>query len=272
VTELARAALPFLLAAGFVVYFDSASRARGLDPPGFRNPLRRVLGLTVLALGLAITAFGPLASIGAEAPTATDFAGVPSWQLFVVHALLIATLITWFSAAFGGRGGGLAAQVGLKAKRPVSELGVGVLFGIASWLTVLAAAWAVAMLVAALGGEELIPKRPPAAVVWLVGQSIALRIGLALSAGVVEEVFFRGFLQPRIGILGSTAVFALAHLSYGQPFLLVGITLLSLFYGLLVRWRQSVWAAIAAHAVFDLVQLLIVAPSLLRQFSGFFPE
>jgi membrane protease YdiL (CAAX protease family) len=134
---------------------------------------------------------------------------------------------------------------------------------------VLAAAWAVAMGVAALGGDGLLPKRPPEAVVWLAGQSLLLRAGLALSAGVVEEIFFRGLLQPRIGLLASTGLFALAHLSYGQPFMLVGVTLLSLLYGLLVRWRQSVWAAIAAHTLFDLVQLLVVIPSVLEDFGGF---
>ena len=62
---------------------------------------------------------------------------------------------------------------------------------------------------------------------------LSVRFAVSLSAGVVEELFFRGFLQPRIGILGSTALFACAHLGYGQPFMLFGITLLSLFYGLL---------------------------------------
>ena len=65
--------------------------------------------------------------------------------------------------------------------------------------------------------------------------------------------------------------FALAHLSYGQAFMLVGVTALSVIYGLLVKWRQSLWAAIAAHTVFDLVQLLIVVPTVLRELGGFLP-
>jgi membrane protease YdiL (CAAX protease family) len=42
--------------------------------------------------------------------------------------------------------------------------------------------------------------------------------------------------------------------------MLVGVTLLSLLYAELLRRRGSVWAPIAAHAIFDLVQLLIVVP------------
>lgn len=56
----------------------------------------------------------------------------------------------------------------------------------------------------------------------------------------------------------------LAHLSYDQPLMLVGITLLSLFYGALVRWRQSLWSAIVAHTLFDAIQLLVVIPLALR--------
>ncbi len=58
----------------------------------------------------------------------------------------------------------------------------------------------------------------------------------------------------------STALFALAHLGYGQPFMLIGVTLLSLLYAELMRRRGSIWAPVAAHAIFDLVQLLVVVP------------
>ncbi|HEY4588628.1 MAG TPA: CPBP family intramembrane glutamic endopeptidase, partial [Thermoanaerobaculia bacterium] len=91
---------------------------------------------------------------------------------------------------------------------------------------------------------------------------------ISLSAGVVEEGFFRGFLQPRVGIVMSTCLFVLAHFSYGQPFMLIGITLLSLIYAYLVRWRQTIWPAIAAHALFDGVQLLVVVPAALRMLGA----
>jgi membrane protease YdiL (CAAX protease family) len=31
-----------------------------------------------------------------------------------------------------------------------------------------------------------------------------------------------------------------------------------------VRWRQNIWPAIAAHALFDSVQLLVIIPMALR--------
>jgi membrane protease YdiL (CAAX protease family) len=100
-------------------------------------------------------------------------------------------------------------------------------------------------------------------VAWVAALPLVVRLGISLSAGVVEELFFRGFLQPRVGIALSTFAFVLAHLSYEQPLMLVGISMLSLIFAFLVRWRQSIWAAIAAHTVFDSVQLAFVIPRLL---------
>ena len=91
----------------------------------------------------------------------------------------------------------------------------------------------------------------------------SLRVGLSLAAGVSEEIFFRGLLQPRLGIVLSTVLFVLGHMVYGAPLMLVGIAVLSLIYGVLARLRGNVVSAIAAHAVFDAIQLLVVIPATL---------
>jgi membrane protease YdiL (CAAX protease family) len=145
---------------------------------------------------------------------------------------------------------------------------LGVLAGLAAWALVLTVLIAIAGLVYLAGAEKSLPQTPPAAIPWIAGQPFLLKVFLALSAGAVEESFFRGFLQPRIGIALSTLFFAMAHLSYDQPFMLVGVTLLSLLFAFIVRWRQSLWAAIAAHAVFDAVQLLVVIPFALKFLPG----
>jgi membrane protease YdiL (CAAX protease family) len=70
-----------------------------------------------------------------------------------------------------------------------------------------------------------------------------------------------------VGIGLSSLLFVLAPWTYGEPFMLVGVTLLSLTYALLTRWRGSVWAAAAAHAVFDGVQLLVLVPLAMEQLA-----
>jgi membrane protease YdiL (CAAX protease family) len=163
-----------------------------------------------------------------------------------------------------------ASQLGLVAPNVSRELAIGLALGLCAWGAVLVALFIAALAIYAVGGEKALPK-PSAIVPWIASLPIAVRVLVSLSAGVVEETFFRGFLQPRIGIALSTGCFVLAHLSYGQPFMLLGITLLSLIYAFLVRWRQTIWPAIAAHALFDGVQLLVIIPlamKLVRQSPG----
>jgi membrane protease YdiL (CAAX protease family) len=156
------------------------------------------------------------------------------------------------------------AQFGLLAPNVPREIGIGLLLGVGAWGAVLIAAIVFAGLVVALGGEKALPQQPPALIPFLAGLPLVLRLMISLSAGVVEELFFRGFLQPRIGIALSSLLFVFAHFSYGQPLMLVGIATLSLIYAFLVRWRQTIWPAIAAHALFDGVQLLVIIPMALR--------
>ena len=156
------------------------------------------------------------------------------------------------------------AQFGYLAPNVPREIGLGLLLGLGAWVAVLAALMVVAGAVWALYGENAVPKAPPAMIPFIAALPVLTRFMISLSAGFVEESFFRGFLQPRIGIFFSTMFFVLAHLSYGQPFMLVGIALLSLIYAFLVKWRQNLWPAIAAHALFDGVQLLVVVPLALR--------
>ena len=157
----------------------------------------------------------------------------------------------------------IAIQLGLVAPNVSREVLIGLLLGICAWGVVLLALLAAALAIYAIGGEKALPK-PSAIVPWIASLPVLVRLMVSLSAGFVEEIFFRGFLQPRIGIVLSSGFFVLAHLSYGQPFMLLGITLLSLIYAFLVRWRQTIWPAIAAHALFDGIQLLVIIPMAMR--------
>jgi membrane protease YdiL (CAAX protease family) len=326
VLRVAATVVPALLGA---LLLDGMCAARGLLPPGFRIPWRRVLaGLTVAFL-LAVGVFAPLGSLGAKlGPEPTSIA---TPQLFELHGLIVATMLIWFLLGFAGlprpepvpapptvavealppyhtaaRDGGalwteeptpvepiillaapaaptvappappppvslgrqFMAQFGYLAPNIPREIGLGVLLGIGAWVAVLLALMLIAGAVLALGGESAVPKAPPALIPLIAGLPFGVRLLVSLSAGVVEESFFRGFLQPRIGIAFSTGFFVLAHLSYGQPFMLIGIAILSLIYGFLVKWRQNLWSAMAAHALFDGVQLLVVVPAALRMLGA----
>lgn len=252
------------LAAGI---FDAALVRRGLLPTAFRDsPWRRRAGALVLAAILTLAVFLPVATLGAV-PEGSAFdpgeASVP--ELFLLHGLLVVALLAWLILAFPGAGPGtFARQLGLTGREVFAEVVLGLAVGLAAWMAVIATTLALALAVSSAGGEELLPQAPPPVLPWIAGLPVGVRLGLCLSAGVVEEVFFRGLLQPRVGLLFATVCFALAHLSYQQPFLLVGVTLLSLIYGGLVLWRRNLWAAITAHTLFDAIQLLVVIPAALE--------
>lgn len=264
---------PIVLALVSATAVDQLTHARGLDPPGFRHPWRRAVALLLVAAVLYIGVFAALAQVGLpQGPPPTD---LPPLQLFLLHAILVAALIVWLLLGFAGElppGRSavevLGRQIGLVARQPLREVGLGLGLGLLIWPALLVVLLLVAAALYALGGSGLLPQEPPALVVWVAGLPVGVKVGVALSAGVVEEVFFRGFLQPRVGIGVSTLLFVLAHLSYDQPYMLIGITLLSLFFAGLVWWRQNLWAAIAAHFLFDAAQLVFLIPWVLRQWPN----
>lgn len=263
---LLRLGVPALLAAAGAFTLDYLCAARGLLPPGFHDPLRRAAAGLAVGLVLWIGVFSSLGNIGLSLEPDLSQITVP--QLFLLHGLLVLTLAVWFLLGYAGQAPGLGrqflSQFGLAAPSVPREIGVGLLLGLAAWVAVLMALMVIGGVLFLIGGEKAVPQEPPAMVPWIAALPIFIRLLVSLSAGVVEELFFRGFLQPRIGIGLSTAFFVLAHFSYGQPFMLVGITILSLIYAFLVKWRQSIWPAIAAHVLFDAVQLLVVIPAVLE--------
>lgn len=282
--------LTALLAVSTAFFMDRMCEARGLLPPGFREPWRRLLAWALVALILWVGAFSSLAAIGgAGQEVERDLSGLTTPQLFLLHLLLILTIVSWFLLGFAGLRPApspppdlegkpapvpspppvpllrrFQEQFGFVAPDVPREIGIGVLVGSGSWGAVLAVAILLGLLLMALGREDALPKEPPALIPWIAALPVGVRILISLSAGVVEETFFRGFLQPRIGIFLSSLLFVFAHFSYGQPFMLVGIATLSLIYAFLVRWRQNIWPAIAAHFLFDAVQLLVVIPMTLE--------
>ncbi len=265
-----RVLLALALAAVAALAVDLLAVRRGLAPPGFRDPRRRLLASTVLGFLFFAGVFFP--ALAFEPDRQLDLASVTPIEIFALQVLILGSLATWYALGFvgvpevGARRAAVAwvGQLGLRARNVSTELAVGLAAGVVAWLGVLSAALLLGFALSKLGGERLLGDEPSELIVWMASLPVALRLGISLAAGVVEELFFRGFLQPRVGIALSTTLFVIAHLGYGQPFMLFGIALLSVFYAGLVAWRGSVWSAIAAHFFFDAVQLLVVIPGVLR--------
>jgi hypothetical protein len=74
---------------------------------------------------------------------------------------------------------------------------------------------------------------------------------LGISAGVGEELAMRGALQPRLGLVGTSVLFAVLHVQY-SPLGIGTIALIGVLLGL-IRARGSTTAAIAVHVLYDIV-------------------
>lgn len=83
------------------------------------------------------------------------------------------------------------------------------------------------------------------------GLSLAGIVVLGISAGVGEELFVRGALQPRLGLVLSNLLFAIAHVQYSW-FGIGTVAVIGLVLGI-VRLRRSTTAAILVHMLYNIV-------------------
>jgi len=89
----------------------------------------------------------------------------------------------------------------------------------------------------------------------------ALTIGL--SAGIGEEILFRGAAQPRLGLVFTSLLFAVVHTQYTISPALVQVFVVGLILGL-ARRRVNTTTAIGVHATYNLILalLMVYAPDL----------
>jgi membrane protease YdiL (CAAX protease family) len=82
----------------------------------------------------------------------------------------------------------------------------------------------------------------------------ALLIGL--TAGIGEELFFRGALQPRFGIVLTALAFALMHQQYELSWVMLGMFGIGILLGI-ERQRYGTVAAIVTHATMNIIAVMI---------------
>ncbi len=82
-------------------------------------------------------------------------------------------------------------------------------------------------------------------------------LGLALLSGVGEELFFRGAMQPSLGLVGTTLLFAVVHSGPSRIYLVWTLFALLGGFGLgsLFEWRQCLLAPIVAHIAVNAIGL-----------------
>jgi hypothetical protein len=81
-------------------------------------------------------------------------------------------------------------------------------------------------------------------------------LALGLSAGISEELLFRGALLPRLGLVLTSALFAVGHLQYGLTVATLEVFVIGLVLGL-VRKKASTALCILIHAGYNMTGVLL---------------
>jgi hypothetical protein len=86
--------------------------------------------------------------------------------------------------------------------------------------------------------------------------SVGGALVLGLSAGISEELLFRGAVQPRLGLVLTSVLFAVGHLQYSLSLATLEILIIGLVLGL-IRNRTSTTVAILVHAGYNTLGVLL---------------
>lgn len=73
---------------------------------------------------------------------------------------------------------------------------------------------------------------------------------IAVAAGICEEVFFRGALQPRLGLVWTALLFAAVHSQYGLSIDALAVLTLAICLGLMRRYMNTTSSAVC-HVAYN---------------------
>ena len=173
-----------------------------------------------------------------------------------MYAVLI--LMQWVLAAYvrrGLRSTGTTVGAITGRWRALRDVGRDLMLGMGLW-----ACW--------VGIDHLLPHQQTGVVSAVLPRSageLALWAVLAISAGIVEEFVFRGYLMRQFRALtgnAATAVmlqallFGVSH-GYQGPVAVARITMYGALFGAMALWRRSVAPCMVAHAWTDLAAALL---------------
>ncbi len=235
---------------------------------GFAEPGRRAVAMALLGAVLLLVVAIPFAGglMGAQ-PETKELSLV---SVFAVHLVLLFFLACYY--ALSGRRS-ISDFLKLSSPRPARDLAVGAGIGVVGWVLTIVTASVILgvwyLVSPRFRGEASSGTTVSPMIVWLVGQPVWVKLMIVVSAMIVEELFFRGFLQTRVGPVAATLMFTAAHGAYGQPLVLVGILVIATVLAVTFSIYRNVLPCIVAHGVFDAIQMFVIIPLALKALPGF---
>ena len=136
---------------------------------------------------------------------------------------------------------------------PIAELGRKTAHLLAALIVV---SFALSALLSVLQANDL--EKVRATIELLRQKSMLIFVYLLIVRVVSEEIFFRGFLVNKIGKLGSTILFGLAHAFYGSIAEITGALILGYLLAHAYEKNQNLLPNIFAHIVYNWVVIALM--------------
>ena len=89
--------------------------------------------------------------------------------------------------------------------------------------------------------------------------SVVSALLVSFAAGVGEELFFRGFLQPKVGLVVASVSFGLIHFVFNlkKYYLIAAIYIvIGFIFGLVFELFDSLWPVVIFHIFYDFTALM----------------
>lgn len=224
------------------------------DKPALIAPWWHTVLITALILGNSFLASSKVGAVHGSGSRILLYGGT-----FITQSVLV--LLVWFGIRL--RGVRMRDLIGGKWKTVEAFLlDVGIAFGF--WIVALSILFGVRV---ALGTIDLHNMQKSVDdTVRILGPlaphtylEAGLFVLLSVSAGLFEEIIFRGYLQRQLGALGRSAVvgivasaviFGLGHL-YQGPRMMIAIGVFGALFGILAHFRKSLRPGMMTHAFQD---------------------
>ncbi|MFH0835711.1 MAG: type II CAAX endopeptidase family protein [Candidatus Micrarchaeota archaeon] len=82
---------------------------------------------------------------------------------------------------------------------------------------------------------------------------------MAVTLGpIAEELFFRGYIQQKLGVFVTSVIFALFHYGYGSIAEIIAAFSVSVLLGLELRKNKNIIPCILAHAFYNLFSITLI--------------
>ena len=258
----------------FVVLFAAGAAAVGgflyrsirlgsFDRDEFPSIVRKQAAIALLVLTLFLSVVAPFSFGLAGRPA--DPRSLTPVSAFALHFIFGTFLVVYY--LLSGRKP-LADFLMVRTNHPVRLLAAGFPVAGFAWGASIAGMLAVRAALSLLSSQSAAPPEISPVIPWIIKLSFGFKFSIVVSAMVFEEAFFRSFLQPRIGAVGATLFFALAHGVYGEPAMLVGIFILAAVLAVTFELYQNVLPAVVAHGAFDAFEIFVLIPFALKFAAG----